>query len=214
MRLQSLMLLTGKMNKTAHRLQKSPGDGNPKPQSACKAAAPGIRLIKIIKHLINLGVRHADTRIVNINGQINAVALLAAFNADMDAALFRKLDGIFQKNLQYMGNFLRISKQHRRYSGVHIKHQLQVVPVPLHGCHCNHVIEHGSEHILLLYGCQRSLHNLRIIQHIVDLTGKTLAGKLYGMHILPKLIRNILLQYHIADSKHHINRRAQLMGHI
>ncbi len=171
MSLKTLILLACKVNKTAHGIQKSSGNGNPKPQSSCKTAAAGIRLVKIIKHLIELGIRHTDTRIIDINGQINTITLSAAFDTHMDTALFRKLDGIFQKNLKYMGNLFSISNQHGRNSRVHVKHHFQLMPAPLHGRHGNHIIDDRGKHIFLLCGGQRSLHNLRIIQHIIDLIG-------------------------------------------
>ena len=77
-----------------------------------------------------------------------------------------------------MGNLLRVPHQDRRDLRVNIKHDLQMLPVALQRGHGNHVVQYGSDHILFLGRRQRPLHDLRIIQHIVDLAGQALSGSL------------------------------------
>ncbi len=214
MRLQAFLILAVKMQETAHGVEKPPRDRNPKPKPAGKTAASGIRLVKIVIHLRHLGVRHADTRIIDIYDQINPITLLPVINPDVNTALFRKLDGILHQNLKYMGYLLRISNKRCRNLRVDIKHHLQLMDVALHRRHSNHVVEYRRDHILFPCRRKRALHDLRIIHHIVDLIREPSARHLDRLHIRPKLRRDILPQQNLADSDDHIDRRAKLMGHI
>ena len=113
-----------------------------------------------------------------------------------------------------MGNFLRVPDQLGRHLRVNVKHQLQMLPVALQGGHCNHVVEHRGDHILLLGRGQRPLHDLRVIQHVIDLGGQPLSRQFDGRHIRPDLRREIPSESHLADADDHIDGRAELMGHV
>ena len=214
MDLHAFLVFTVKMNKTAHRMQKAPGNRKTKAEAPGKTAASRLGLIKLIAHLRHLGIRHADSRVINIYNQIDSVSLLAIFNTDADTALFRKLKGIFQKDFKDMGNLFHISNQYRRYFRIHIKYDFQPVPAVLHGNGCNHVIQQGRNHIRFFCRSQRALHNLGIIQNVIDLIGQTLARHLDGQNILPQFRGKLLFQRNLADTKHHINGRPDLMGNI
>ena len=119
---QALPFPAVEMDKTAHGGQKSLRDGKAKAEPSRKTAAPGIRLIKDIIHLCQLRIGHADAGVTDINDQIGAVILLAVLDTDIHAALFRKLDGIFHQDFEYMGNLFCIADKDRRHIGVDIKH--------------------------------------------------------------------------------------------
>ena len=111
MGLHPLIPFAVELDKTAHSMKQPPGDGQAKPQASCKTAASGISLIKIITHLYELGICHTDSGIINIYDQIDAIAFAPGLNADINAALLRKLDRVFQKDFEDMGDFFRISYQ-------------------------------------------------------------------------------------------------------
>ena len=113
-----------------------------------------------------------------------------------------------------MRDLLRISDEDRGHLRINVEHHLQMLPVALQGGHSNHIIQHGGDHILLFCRGQRALHNLRIVQHIVDLVGKTLPRQLDGRHIRPGLRRERSPQRHLADPDHHVDGRAELVGHV
>ncbi len=187
MRLKPLPVLTLKMNKTAHSMQKPPCNRNAKPKPAGKAAAACICLVKIIKHLVHLGISHTNTRIVNVDCQVDAITFLPAANADVDAAFFCKLYGIFHNDFQHMGNLLRVSHHDRRNLRVNIKNHFQRAAAALHYRHCNNVIQYRSNHIFMHGRRQSTFHNFRIVQHVVNKGRHTLACQLYRKHILLNL---------------------------
>ena len=90
MGVQALPVHAVKMNKAAHRSQKAPRNGEAKPEPSREAAASGVRLIEFIVHLQKLGIRHADSGIMDIDNQIDPVMLPPVFNSDIDAALLRE----------------------------------------------------------------------------------------------------------------------------
>ena len=55
----------------------------------------------------------------------------------------------------------------------------------LHGCHGNDVIEQGIDQVGFLRGGQSTLHDLRVVQHVVDLVGQALSCHLYGIYVRP-----------------------------
>ncbi len=177
---QSLPFLAVEMDKTAHGGQKSLRDREAKAEPSRKTAAPGIRLIKDIIHLCQLRIGHADAGVTDINDQIGAVILLAVLDTDIHAALFRKLDGIFHQDFEYMGNLFRVADKGRRHIGVYIKHQLQMLPVGLQRDRCDHIVQHRGDHIFFFGRGQRAFQDLRIVQHIVNLVGQALSRQLYG----------------------------------
>ncbi len=180
---KTLLLFTVKMYKPAHGVKQAPGDRKPQPQSAGKTAASGIRLIEIIAHLRKLRICHTDPGIANIYNQVYAIALLPDVHTDINAAIFRKLYGIVQKNLHDMRYFLHIAHQNRRHHRVQIENHFQIVFTALHGCHRNDIIQQRSDHIGFPRRNQRSLHNLRVVQHIINLVGQTLARHLDRLQI-------------------------------
>ncbi len=133
MGLQSLMLFTGKMDKSTHRVKQAPGNGKPQSKSSDKTAASGLYLIKIITHLRNLGICHANSGIIYIYNQVNSITLLPVIDTDVYTAFLRKLYGILQEYFQYMRNFLRVANKLRRDLRIHIKHHFQLMPAVLHG---------------------------------------------------------------------------------
>ena len=211
---QAPVLLALKMDEAAHGVQQTPGDGQPQPQPAHKAAASGVGLVKIVIHLEHLGVRHADSRVPYVDNQIDAVLLRPVADADVDAALLRKFDGVLHQNLQHMGDFLRVSHQNRRHLGVDVKHNLQMLQIALQGCHGDDVVQHRGNHVLLLGRRHGALYDLGVVQHIVDLVGQAFPRHLDGGHVLPDIRGDLPPQGHLADADHHIDRRAQLVGHI
>ena len=211
---EPLLFFAGEMNKTAHGGQKAPSDGKPKPKPAGEAAASGVCLVKDVVHLRQLGVCHADAGVPDIHKQIDAIVLPPGSDADVYAALLGELDGVFHQDLEHVGNFLRVSDEDRRHFRVDVKHQLQVLAVALQGGHGDHVVQHRRDHILLFGGGQRALHDLRVVQHIVDLAGQTLSRHFDGGHLSPDLRRKIPSQGHLADANHHVDGRAELMGHV
>ena len=211
---QAPVLLALKMDKAAHGVQQTPGDGQPQPQPAHKATATGVGLVKIVIHLEHLGVRHADSRVPYVDNQIDAVLLRPVSNADVDAALLRKFDGVFHQNLQHMGDFLRVPHQNRRHLGVDVKHNLQMLQIALQGCHGDDVVQHRGNHVLLLGRRHGALYDLGVVQHIVDLVGQAFSRHLDGGHVLPDIRGDLPPQGHLADADHHIDRRAQLVRHI
>ena len=150
MGVQALLLLTVKMDEAAHCVQKPPGNGQPKPKPSRKAAAAGICLVKDVIHLQQLGIRHPDTGITDIYNQVDAVLLLPVSNTYIDAALLRKLDGVFHQDFEHMRNFLCIPDEDRRHIGIDIKYQLQMLPVALQCGHCDHIVKHRGNHIFFL----------------------------------------------------------------
>ena len=112
-----------------------------------KTAAPRLRLVKLIAHLCNLRMRHADPGIINIDNQINSIAFPAKFNTDANTSLFCKFKGILQKDLKDMRYFFHISDKHGRYFRIHIEYKLQLVPAVLHSDRRNDIIEKGRNHI-------------------------------------------------------------------
>ncbi len=99
MNLKPLLFIAFKINKSPHGMEKPAGDGKAQPQPSGKTAASGIRLVKIIAHLRNLVIRHANSRIIDIDKQISPVIFLAEINIDVNPAFLGKLNGIFQDNL-------------------------------------------------------------------------------------------------------------------
>ena len=184
MNLQSLLSFAVKMDEAAHGVKQSSGDRKPQPQSACKTAASGICLIKIIAHLGKLGICHTNPGIINVYEKIYSVTFRAESDTDINATLFCELNGIFRQDLQDMGNFFCVSDQDSRYFWINIKHDFQLVPVVLHGSHGNDIIQYGCDHIRFPGRSQSTFHDFRIVQHIVDLIGKTFTSLLYGTNTL------------------------------
>ena len=215
MYLKPLLIQALEVHKTAHGMEQSPGNGNAQPQPAHIPAAPGIRLIEIVHYLSQLFGRHADSRVADIDGQVDAVVLPPESDVQVDAALLRELHGILQQDPQDMGNLVRIADQHRRYFRVDVEHHFQSVSVAvLQRGYGNHIVHHRRDHIGLFCGGQRALHDLRIVQDIVDLAGEAFAGQLDRPHVLPDIRGDVLSQGHFADAHHHVHRGAQFMGHI
>ena len=127
MGVESLLNVAFKMNKTAHGVKQAPGNGKPQPQSSDQTAAPGIRLIKIIAHLQKLGIRHTDSGVSDIDIQIDAVIFRTKADAHVNAAFLRKLNGIFQKDFENMGNFFCVPDENGRYFRVNIENHLELV---------------------------------------------------------------------------------------
>ena len=214
MRGQTLLFSAGEVKEAAHGVQKPLGDGKPEAQAAREAAAAGIRLVKHVVHLRQLGTCHADAGVPDINDQIDAIAFPAAAYADVYAALLRKFNGVFHQDFEHMGNFLRIPHQGRRHLRVDVKHQLQVLAVALQRGHGNDVVQHRGDHVFFFGGSQRALHNLRIVQHIVNLVGQALPRHFDGGHVRPDIRGELLPQRHLADSDDHVDGGAELMGYV
>ncbi len=151
MRLKAFAPFPVKIDKTAHGVQKSPGNGQPKPKPSRKTVAARIRLIKIIIHLPNLHIRHADAGVKNIDYQIDSVAFPSELHTDVNAALFRKFNRILHQNFKYMRNLLRIPDKDCRQLRVNIEHHLQLAAAILHSHNGKHVVQHGSKTVLLFY---------------------------------------------------------------
>ena len=139
---KALLRIAAEMNETAHSGQKPLGDGKSKAKPARQAAASGIRLVKDVAHLRQLGIRHADAGIADIHDQIDAVAFPPALDANVDTALFREFKGVLQQDFEHMGNFLRVANKDRRNLRINVEHQLQMLAVALQGGHGNHVVQH------------------------------------------------------------------------
>ena len=182
---QALLSLAVKVDERAHGRQKSLGDGEPQPQPPGEAAAAGVRLIEDVVHLRELGVRHPDAGVADVDDQIDAVVLPPEPDPNVDAALLCELDGVLHQDLEHMGDLLRVPHQDRRHLRVNIEHQLQVLPVGLQGGGGDHIVEHRGDHVVLLGGGQGPLHDLRIVEHVVDLAGQALSRQLDGGHIRP-----------------------------
>ncbi len=157
---------------------------------------------------------HTDSGIVDIDEEIDAVAFFSEFHADAGAALFGKFNGIFQQNFQDVGYFFRVSDQNRRHFRIQIKDHLQLMPVVLCGGHGNDIVEYGSNPVRLFRGGQRTLHNLRVVQHVIDLAGQTFACHLYGLHPVADIRRKVLFQYDFTDSENHVDGSPELMRDI
>ena len=213
-RVQALPPLAVKVDKAPHGVEQSPGDGEPQAQPPREALASGVRLVEVVIHLLKLGIRHADSGVVDANNQIDPVIFPPVVYADVDAPLFGKFNGIFRQNLEHMGNFLRVPHKHRRYLGVDIKHQLQMLPVALQRGHGDDIVEHRGYHVLLFGRSQGAVHDLRVIHHVIDLVGQALSRHLNGEHILPNLRGELPAKGHLADANDHINGRAELVRHI
>ena len=186
---QPLIFFAVKMNKAAHRVQKSLGNGKTKSKSSRKTAASCVCLIKDIVHLCQLRICHTYTGVTDIDNQINTIILMPVFDPNIYAALFCKLNGIFHQDFEYMGYLLRVSDEYRRYMRVDIKHHFQMLPVALQCSHCDHIVQHRSDHIFVLGRSQSAFQNLCIVQHIVDLVRQALSRQLYGRHIRPNIRR-------------------------
>ncbi len=212
--LESLLFFAVKMDKSAHGVKKPPGDGKAKPQTSGEAAASRIRLIKVIKNMGDLGTGHADSGVADIYDQVDPVAFFSILDTYVESAFFCELDGIFQKNLKNMGNFFHVADEDRRYLGIQIKDHFQLMFAALHGCHGNDVIEQGIDHVGFFGRGQSAFHDLRIVQHVINLVGQAFTCHLYGIHVCPDLRRNILFQYDFADSQNHVDGSPELMGHI
>ena len=179
MSLHSLLFPAFKVYKAPHGVKQPPGNGNSQAQAAHITPASGIRLIEIILHLPQLGRRHADACITDVHNQIDPIFLTAVSHIDVNTALLGKFKRILQKSFNYMGNFLRISQQNRRNSGIHVKHQLQLMTAALYGRHGNHIIDHRSNSIGFIHRRKRVLHNFSIIENIVNLAGQPFASQFY-----------------------------------
>ena len=214
MSMKPLPISAVKVDKSTHGVEQSPGNRKSQSQSACKTAAAGIRLIKIIAHLRELRSRHADSGIINVYDQIDAVVFTSITNADVDAAFLRKLNRVFQKNFKNMRNFFRISNQNGWGSWIKVKDHLQLMLAVLHGGHGNNIIEDGSDHVRFFCRSQRAFYDLSVIQHVVDLIGQALACQLDGLHVSADSRRNIFFQYDFAESEHHIDGSPQFMGYV
>ena len=211
---QALLAPAVEMNKAAHGVEQSPGNGETQAQASGEAAAAGVRLIEDVVHLPQLVVRHADAGVPDVHHQIDAVALPAVSDADVDAALLGKLDGVLHQDFQHVGDLLRVPHQDGRQLGVDVEHQLQVVPVALEGGHGDDIVEHRGNHIPLFGRRQSALHDLRVVQHVVDLVGQPLARQLDGVHVPPDIRRKLLPQGHLTDADDHIDGGAELVGYI
>ena len=203
-----------KMNEAAHGGQEPLGDGEPKPKPPREAVASGVRLVKDVVHLRQLGIRHTDSGVADVYNQVDAVILPAVPDADVYAALLRKLNGVFHQDFEHMGDFLRVPDQGCRNFGINVKHQLQMLAVALQGGHGDHVVQHGGDHVLFLGRGQRALHDLRIVQHVVDLVGQALSRHFYGGHVRPDIRGKFLSERHLADADYHVNGRAELVGYV
>ena len=212
--LKSLLLFAVKMDKAAHGAKQAPGNGEPQSKPSGEAAASGIRLVKVVAHLGDLGAGHADSGVADIYDQIDAIAFFSIYNGDIDSALFRKFDGIFQKNLEDMGNFFHIADENRRHFGVQIKYHLQLMLAVLHGGHGNDVVKQRVDHVRFVCRGQSSLHDLRVVQHVVDLVGQALSCHLYGIYVRPDFGGDIFFQYHFADPQNHVDGSPELMRHV
>ena len=144
-------------------------------------------MVKLLIHLLQLGIRHADAGVVDVDNQVNSIILPAVLDTDVYAALLRELDRVLHQDLEHVGDLFRVAHQDRRDLGVDIEDQLQMLPVALQRGHGDHVVEHRGDHVLLLGRRQRALHDLRVVEHIVDLVGQTLARQFDGQHILPNI---------------------------
>ena len=89
-----------------------------------------------------------------------------------------------------------------------------MLPVGLQRDCCDHIVQHRGDHIFFFGRGQRAFQDLRIVQHIVNLVGQALSRQLYGRHIRADLWGKLLRQGYLADTDHHIDRRAKLMGCI
>ena len=67
MRLHSLMLLIIKMHKAAHGAKQAPRNRKAKAKAPGQSAAAGMSLVKVIAHLRELGVCHANPSIKKVN---------------------------------------------------------------------------------------------------------------------------------------------------
>ena len=214
MGVQALLAAAFKVDKAAHGVEQSPHNGDAQPQPPCKAAAAGIRLVKIVVHLCQLGFGHANAGIVYVDDKVDAVAFPAVLDADVDAALLGEFDRVFQQGLQHMGDLLRVADEHRRYFGVKVEDQLQLVFAALHRRCCQHIVDHRGNPVLLPRRGQGALRNLGVIQDVADLVGEALARQLDGLDILPQLRGEVLFQHDLADADDHIDGGAELVGHV
>ena len=214
MYVKAFLFLAVKMDESSHGMKQSPRNGKPQPKSPHIAAAAGIGLVKVFQHLRNLGGIHAYAGVIHINNQVDPITLPAESDADVNTAFLRKLKRIIHQNFKHMGHFFRIPNQNRWYSGIYVKHCLQMITAVLQCCHGNHVIENRSDHIGFLCRGQGPFHDLRIIQYIIDLSRKTLARQLYGLHIGPDFRWHILPHGLLADSDNHIDGGTEFVGYI
>ena len=113
-----------------------------------------------------------------------------------------------------MRDFFYISDKNRRDLWVQIKYHFQMLLAALHGGHGDQVVKYGNDPVWFFSWDQSSFHDLRIIKHIDDLIGKTLARQFYRLHVCPDIGGNIFFQYDFADPQHHVNGSPDLMGHI
>ena len=89
-----------------------------------------------------------------------------------------------------------------------------MLPVALQRRRRNHVVQHGGNHVVLLDRGQRALHDFRVVQHVVDLTGQALSRHFDGGHVRPDVRRQVLSQGHLADPDDHVDGSAELVGHV
>ncbi len=212
--LQTLLFGAAKVDKSAHGVEQTPRNGKPKPKPSRKSAASGVCLVKIIAHLGQLRIGHADAGIIDVNHQINPIAFRPEVDIHVNAAFFRKFNGVFYQDLQNMRDFFYISDKNCRDLWVQIKYHFQLLLAALHSGHGDQVVKYGNDPIWFFSRDQSSFHDFRIIKHIDDLIGKTLARQFYGLHVCPDIRGNIFFQYDFADSQHHVNGSPDFMGHI
>ena len=89
-----------------------------------------------------------------------------------------------------------------------------MLAVALQGGHSDHIVQNGGDHIFLFSWGQGAFHDLRIVQHVVDLAGETFPRQFDRCHIRPNIRGKLLSQRHLTDSDYHVDRRAELMGNI
>ena len=103
---KALLALAVEVDEAAHGVEQAAGDGQAQAQPPRQAAASGVRLVKNVVHLRQLGVGHADAGVPDVHDQIDAVLLPAEPDTHINAALLGEFNRVLHQDFQHVGNFL------------------------------------------------------------------------------------------------------------
>src|SRR6185437_3287165 len=117
----------------AHELRQTSRYGQPQTRTAIFAGRGRIRLRKAFEHLLQLLTPDADTRISNLDGQLDErfavvlIAIAALFDGDQDLAFTRELDGVAEQVDHHLPDTNRVAQELRRNGGIDAVQHFQLL---------------------------------------------------------------------------------------
>ncbi len=201
-------------DETAHTAYQRLCDGKTETDAAFFSAASCINLAETGKDFFQIGAIDADAGVFDAHGQVDAVFLAAALDAQDHAAFLRKFDGIFQQVDDDAPKLLLVAQQVAWQIRVAVHDQFQMLAV-IHGQrHIDDVGDGGGNVVAFLRKFQFSGFQFRKIQNVADGCQEVSPGSLDIHHIPPHFQRKVFLQNRFAHAAHGIDGGTDLVRDI